>query len=161
MEGDGLGEGNLWSVHPDYVDGHRHGRYEWCIGLDGIDVVFRQAYGRSVRVDPPNVCPKRGRSAPWCWVVPPQHPYPVAAPRWASQGTFPSCKDLCQVKFVRQSSRPTRYRDRVANRPELFGTVPNLAAVSRVPNSSIWDSLTSRIFTVLKVMLTIILISGF
>ena len=34
---------------------------------------------------------------------------------------------------------------RVANRPEFFGTVPNSAAVSRVPNGSIRDRLMSRI----------------
>ena len=50
---------------------------------------------------------------------------------------------------------------RVANRPEFYGIVPNSAAVSRVPNGSIQDRLMFRIFTVLKVMLTRILISGF
>ena len=50
---------------------------------------------------------------------------------------------------------------RVANRPEFFGTVPNSAAVSRVPNGSIRDRLMSQIFTVQKVTSTRILISGF
>jgi len=36
---------------------------------------------------------------------------------------------------------------RVANRPEFFGTVPNLDAVSRVPNGSVRDMLMSPIFT--------------
>jgi len=35
--------------------------------------------------------------------------------------------------------------NRVANRPEFFGTVPNSAAVSRVSNGSIRDRLMSRI----------------
>jgi len=50
---------------------------------------------------------------------------------------------------------------RVANRPEFFGTVPNSAAVSRVPHGSIRDRLMSQIFTEQKLMSTRILISGF
>ena len=50
--------------------------------------------------------------------------------------------------------------NRVANRPEFFGTVPN-SPVSRVPNGSIRDRLMSRIFTAQTVMSTRILISGF
>jgi len=50
---------------------------------------------------------------------------------------------------------------RVANRPEIFGTVPNSAAVSHVPNGLIRDRLMSRIFTAQTVMSTRILISGF
>ena len=41
-------------------------------------------------------------------------------------------------------------KNRVANRPEFFGTVPNSDAVSRVPNGSIRDRLMSRIFTTPK-----------
>ena len=41
--------------------------------------------------------------------------------------------------------RPWHGENRVANRPEFFGTVPNSAAVSRVPNGSIRDRLMSRI----------------
>jgi len=37
--------------------------------------------------------------------------------------------------------------NRVANRPEFFGTVPNSDAVSRVPNGSVRDRLMTRIFT--------------
>ena len=37
--------------------------------------------------------------------------------------------------------------DRVANRPEFFGTVPKSDAVSHVPNGSVRDRLMSRIFT--------------
>ena len=77
-----------------------------------------------------------------------------SAPGYLQSSIIP-VSDTASRRRLRSAS------SRVANRPEFFGTVPNSAAVSRVPNGSIRDRLMSRIFTVQKVMSTRILISGF
>jgi len=97
--------------------------------------------------------------------------------------------DLTAATLRSDTEDSAQLSSRVANRPEFFRTVPNSAAVSRVPNGSIRDislsriepfgtrdtairhaqqfdgairdRLMSRISTVQTVMSTRILISGF